>query len=383
MATASRGPNEPLIGVPGSRDLLGTPALVLDLDAMEANVASMADHARIHGYQLRPVAKIHKSVEVARLQVAAGANGVACATLAECEAMTDGGVPGCLLFTSVVSAPKLARLAALNERAEGLIVVADDAANLVQLAQAGRRSGRPLQVLVDVEVGGRRTGIAGEQRVVEFAKRVADTDELTYAGLQAYVGDHQNMPDYNARRARSHELLAPLVPLVERLRDEGLVPEIVSGGGTGTHDFDHELGLLTEFQVGSYVFMDVNYRDVILRRGEPHPFAAALWVRMTVISAAQRGVVITDAGMKELDAMLGLTYPAILRGAPDGARYALAGDDLGRIELADADEGLAVGDVVDVLPAHCYATLSMYSHYHVVRGDALVDIWPISARANW
>jgi D-serine deaminase-like pyridoxal phosphate-dependent protein len=238
-------------------------------------------------------------------------------------------------------------------------------------------------VLVDVEVGGRRTGIAGERRVVDFAKRVADTGGLTYAGVQAYVGDHQNMVDYDARRARSHELLAPLVPLLERLNDEGFSADIVSGGGTGTHDLDHELGVLTEFQVGSYVFMDVNYRDVVLRRGEPHPFAAALWVRMTVISAAQRGFVITDAGMKELDAMLGLTYPAILRGAPDGARYALAGDDLGRIELADADEGLAVGDVVDVLPAHCYATLSMYSHYHVVRGDALVDIWPISARANW
>jgi 3-hydroxy-D-aspartate aldolase len=383
MATAERGPNEALIGVPGSRDLLETPALVLDLELMEANIASMAEYARSHGYQLRPVAKIHKSVEIARLQVAAGATGVACATLAECEAMTDGGVPGCLLFTSVVSAPKLARLAALNERAEGLTVVADDPGNLVQLARAGRESGRPLQVLVDVEVGGRRTGIAGEQRVLEFAKRVADTEGLAYAGVQAYVGDHQNTPDYDARRLRSHELLAPLVPLIERLKDAGLAPAIVSGGGTGTHDFDHELRVLTEFQVGSYIFMDVNYRDVVLRRGDPHPFAAALWVRTTVISAAQAGFVITDAGMKELDAMLGLKYPAILRGGPDGASYALAGDDLGRIELAGADGALGVGDVVDVLPAHCYATLSMYSQYHVVRGDMLVDIWHISARDNW
>ena len=160
----SRGPNEALIGVPGSRHALDTPALVLDIDVMEANIASMAAHARAHDYQLRPVAKIHKSVDVARLQVAAGANGVTCATLAECEAMTDGGVPGCLLFTSVVSAPKLARLAALNARAEDLIVVADNPANLLQLAEAGRQSGRPLQVLVDIEVGGRRTGIAGDER---------------------------------------------------------------------------------------------------------------------------------------------------------------------------------------------------------------------------
>src|SRR5436853_484718 len=151
MATAERGPNEALIGVPGSRDLLGTPALVLDLELMEANIASMAEYARNHQYQLRPVAKIHKSVEIARLQVAAG------------------------------------------------------------------------------------------QRVLGFAKPVADTEGLGYAGVQAYVGDHQNMPDYDARRLRSHELLAPLVPLIERLKDAGLAPAIVSGGGTGTHDFDHEL----------------------------------------------------------------------------------------------------------------------------------------------
>lgn len=379
----SRGPNEALIGVPGSRHALDTPALVLDIDVMQANIESMATYARAHGYQLRPVAKIHKSIDVARLQVAAGANGVTCATLAECEALTDASVPGCLLFTSVVSAPKLARLAALNARAEDLMVVADNPSNLLQLAEAGRQSGRPLQVLVDVEVGGRRTGIAGDERVLEFARRVADTDGLHYAGVQAYVGDHQNIVDYDARRARSRELLAPLVALVERLKDEGLAPRIVSGGGTGTHDFDHELGVLTEFQVGTYVFMDVNYRDVVLRQGDPHPFGLALSVRARVISAEQPGFVITDAGMKELDAMLGLKYPAILHGAPDGASYALAGDDMGRIEFATANDTLAVGDVVDVLPAHCYQTLHKYSQYHVVRGDELVDIWPISARDNW
>ena len=379
----SRGPNAALIGVPGSRHALDTPALVLDIDVMQANIESMAAHARAHDYQLRPVAKIHKSVDVARLQVAAGANGVTCATLAECEAMTDGGVPGCLLFTSVVSAQKLARLAALNARAEDLIVVADNPGNLLQLAEAGRASGRPLQVLVDIEVGGRRTGIAGDERILEFAKRVAGTDGLLYAGVQAYVGDYQNTVDYDARRARSRELLAPLVPLVERLKDEGLAPRIVSGGGTGTHDFDHELGVLTEFQVGSYVFMDVNYRDVVLRADDPHPFGFALSVRTTVVSAEQPGFVITDAGMKELDAMLGLKYPAILSGAPDGAGYSLAGDDMGRIEFADVNDGLGVGEVVDVLPAHCYGTLNMYSHYHVVRGDELIDIWPISGRDNW
>ena len=383
MPAGTCGPNERLIGTQGSRHALGTAALVLDLDAMEANIASMAEHARSHGYALRPVAKIHKSVEIARRQVAAGGLGLCCATLAESEVMTDGGVPGVLLFTSVVTGPKLERLAALNARAEDLIVVADDPSNVAQLAQAGRRSGRSLQLLVDVEVGGGRTGIAGEQRAVELARLAAETDGLEYAGVQGYVGRHQNTVDYDVRRMRSRELLQPLVRVVEQLHAQGLAPRIVSGGGTGTHDFDHELGVLTEVQAGTYVLMDMNYRDVVMRRDDPHPFRSALSVRTTVISAAQPGFVVTDAEVKELDAIFGIDHPAILRGAPAGAIYSLVGDDMGRIDFARQEDRLAQGDVVEVMPPHCYQTLCMYSHYHVVRGDELVDIWPVDARTSW
>jgi 3-hydroxy-D-aspartate aldolase len=383
LARLSRGPNEPLIGRPGSRSALGTPALVLDLDVLEANIASLAEHARLHGYRVRPVAKVHKSVEIARRQIAAGGLGVCCATLAECEAMVDAGIPGVLLFTSVVTAPKLERLAALNERADGLIVVADDPGNVAQLAEAGRRSGRPLQVLADIEVGGRRTGLADEDRSVALARLIAESDGLEYAGLQGYVGDHQNTVDYDRRRELSHELLGPLVRLVERLDADGLAPRIVSGGGTGTHDFDHELGVLSELQPGTYALMDGNYRDVVMRRAEPHPFGAALSVRTTVISAAQPGFVITDAGLKELDGVFGSEHAEILQGAPADATYSLVGDDMGRIEFARAADSLALCDVVEVLPPHCYQTLVLYSHYCVVQGDELVDLWPVSARVSW
>jgi 3-hydroxy-D-aspartate aldolase len=379
----TRGPNEPLIGRRGSRSALGTPALVLDLDVLEANIASLAEHARLHGYAVRPVAKVHKSAEIARRQIAAGGIGVCCATLAECEAMVDAGIPGVMLFTSVVTPGKLERLAALSARAEGLIVVVDDPGNVAHLSEAARRSGRPLQVLVDIEVGGRRTGLADEDRAVALARLIAESDGLDYAGLQGYVGDHQNTVDYDARRARSHELLQPLVRLVERLGTEDLAPRIVSGGGTGTHDFDHELGVLSELQPGTYALMDGNYRDVVMRHGEPHPFGLALTVRATVISAAQPGFAITDAGVKEVDAIFGSEHPVLLSGAPAGAIYSLVGDDMGRIEFARATDRLAVGDVVEVLPPHCYQTLVLYSHYHVVQGDELVDIWPVGARTGW
>ena len=288
-----------------------------------------------------------------------------------------------MLFTSVVTAPKLERLAALNARTEGLVVVADDPSNVMQLAQAGRQSGRPLEVLVDIHVGGSRTGIADEQRAVDLVRLVAETDGLEYAGLQGYVGGKMNTNDFDARRTLVHERLQPLVRVVERLHEEGLPPRIVTGGGTGSHDQEHEVGVLTEVQAGTYVFMDMNYRNVVMRRDEPYPFQPALSVRGTVISAAQPGFVITDAGVKEIDSVNGIAHAEILRGAPDWATYSLCGDDMGRISFARPEDRMAVGDVVELMPPHCYQTVIMYSYYHVVQGDRLVDIWPVDARDSW
>ncbi len=383
MVTGTRGPNEKLIGQPGSREALGTPALVLDLDVMEANIASLAEHSKLHGYEVRPVAKIHKSVEIARRQAAAGGRGPCCATLAESEVMADGGLSDVFLFTSVVTDAKLERLAALNARATDFLVAADDPVNVSQLAQAARRSGKPLKILVDVEVGGGRTGIADEARAVELARLVAEADSLEYAGVQGYAGGHQNTVDYDLRVKRNTEALQPLMRVVERLHEEGLPPRIVSGGGTGSHDFDHEMGLLTEVQAGTYVFMDMNYRNVVMRRDEPYPFEPALSVRGTVVSAAQPGFVVTDAGIKEVDSLNGVAHAEILRGAPEWATYSLCGDDMGRISFARPEDRMSVGDVVEVLPPHCYEPPTMYSHYHVVRGDTLVDIWPVDARDSW
>jgi 3-hydroxy-D-aspartate aldolase len=178
LKIGSRGPNEHLIGKPGSRHQLGTPALVLDLDRLDANIASMAAHAKANGYALRPPAKIHKSVEIARRQVAAGAVGLCCATLAEAEVMVAGGIPGVMLFSSVVTGPKLERLANLNQRADDLVVVVDGFDNVDQLGAAARRSGRRLRLMVDFEVGGGRTGVADEPQAVALARHICETEGL-------------------------------------------------------------------------------------------------------------------------------------------------------------------------------------------------------------
>ena len=383
MADVTRGPNEKLIGKPGSRHELSTPSLVLDLDALEANIGAMAEHARTHGYAVRPVAKIHKSIEVTRRQIAAGARGPCCATLAESEVRADAGMSDVMLFTSVVTAPKLERLAVLNARTQGLVVVTDDASNVLQLAQAGRQSGRPLEVLVDIHVGGTRTGIADEQRAVDLVRLVTETGGLEYAGLQGFAGGKMDTDDFDVRRTLIRERLQPLVRVVERLHEEGLPPRIVSGGSTGTHDIDHELGVLTEVQAGTYVFMDMNYQGVALRRDDPFPFRPALSVRATVISNARPGFVVTDAGLKEIDNLPAIEHAAIVWGAPMGAIYSLVGDDMGRIDFACTEDSMDVGNVVELMPPHCYQTAVLYSHYHVVRGDVLVDIWPVDARDSW
>jgi 3-hydroxy-D-aspartate aldolase len=378
-----RGPNERLIGKPGSRHELGTPALVLDLDRLDANIASMAAHAKANGYGLRPPAKIHKSVEIARRQIAAGAVGLCCATLAEAEVMVAGGIPGVMLFSSVVTGPKLERLANLNQRTDDLVVVVDEVDNVKQLAAAARRSGQRLRLMVDFEVGGGRTGVADESQAVALARHISATEGLEYVGVQAYVGKHQKIVDYDERQKASRRDLAPLAHLVERLASENLRPRIVSGGGTGTHDIDPALGVFTEIQAGTYVFMDVKYRDVVLRRHEPHPFQPSLTVRATVISAAQPGFVVTDAGAKEVDGFFGVLAPQVYEGAPQGARYSIVGDDMGRVDFTSPTDRLEVGDVVTVLPPHCYQTVILHSVYHCVRGDELVDIWPIDALPSW
>jgi D-serine deaminase-like pyridoxal phosphate-dependent protein len=136
-------------------------------------------------------------------------------------------------------------------------------------------------------------------------------------------------------------------------------------------------------QAGSYAVLDVNYRDVVLRRDDPHPFAPALTVRGTVISNAQPGFVITDAGAKEIDGIFMSSAPAVLSGAPPESSYAIVGDDMGRIELPSSTPSPRVGTAIDLLPPHCYQTVIMHSHYHCIRGDVLVDIWPIDAVPTW
>ncbi|MGY9055233.1 MAG: DSD1 family PLP-dependent enzyme [Alphaproteobacteria bacterium] len=371
------GPNARLVGLPGSRQELDTPALLIDLDALEANIAAMAAHCATTGQRLRPHTKTHKSVEIARRQVAAGAVGVCCATLGEAEVMGLAGISGVHLTSPVVRPNRVARLIALNLAAERLSVVVDHPDAIQAIADAAVASGKPLDVFIDLDVGSRRTGVPSAQQVVALADQVVKASGLTYAGIQGYAGGLQHVYDWDERVGKGQEVADFLAETRRQLAAAGLEPPLITGGGTGTHDLDWRQGVLTELQAGSYVFLDTDYQAVAQTGEAVGRFREGLFVQSSVVSAAQEDCVTTDGGLKAFATDCGL--PELRRGAPEGAAYSFAGDEHGRITFA-SDERIGLGAVVECLSPHCDPTVNLYSVYHVVQGDTLVDIWPVDTR---
>ena len=368
-----------LIGRPGSREAIDTPSLVLDLDAFEANVALMAQLASARGIALRPHAKTHKSVSVARRQMEAGALGQCCAKLGEAEVLAEGGISGLLLTSPVQHPAKIDRLVALLRRAPDLMVVVEDEANVRRLGEAVAAAGLRLTVLIDCDVGSPRFGVTSPAAAVELTRAIAAQPALQLGGIQGYAGHCQAVRDYAERRALSHAALGVLGAVRDALQEAGFACPIVTGAGTGTHDFDHEPGVLTELQVGSYVFSDVIYDGVVMAPDAPRRFRNSLFVQTRIVSDQHQGFATSDAGFKSF-AMDG-PAPVIFAGAPEGARYDRFGDEFGKVVLADPAARLPVGTLLTCIVPHCDPNVTLFDYYHCVRGDRLVELWPIEARS--
>ena len=374
--TASHRLHAHLIGQPGSRDRLNTPALLLDLAAFERNVTRMAEFARQQGLALRPHAKSHKSADIARAQIAAGAVGLCCAKLGEAEALAAEGIDGLHLTSPVVTPPAIARLAALSRRLTSLSVVADHPATIDALASAAQ-GGPPLTVFVDIDPGIRRTGVASANDAVTLARLIADCPSLRYGGVQFYCGAQQHIQNFAERREAIAERTRYLSKYLADLAAAGLSPKVVTGGGTGSHAIDAELGVLTELQVGSYIFMDREYAECDLDGGGAMPFETALLVDARVISANAIGLVTIDAGLKAFATDAG---PAtIIAGAGNDARYRFMGDEHGAVMGTDLP---GLGARITLGTPHCDPTVNLYDAYHVINGEDLAAIWPVTARGR-
>jgi len=373
------GVNAHLLDVPGGRWRLNTPSLILDLDLLEENIAKMARLCARQAIALRPHAKTHKSIEIARRQLAAGAIGICCAKLGEAEVFAAGGIESILVTSPVVSEEGCRRLAALNRICPDLMIVTDCAANVELLSSAGTASGRRLEVVIDLDVGQHRTGIAPGDGVLALARTIAAASDLGLAGIQGYAGHLMHAGDRREREAGTSAVMDMLARMRAALEAQGHACPVVTGGGTGTFDMDPGAGVLTDLQAGSYLFMDAQYEEVWATEREEAPFATSLYVQTTVISANLPGLATTDAGLKAFATDAG--SPRIVSGAPAGTRYVFRGDEQGGLIFGPGD-ALELGATVTCTVPHCDPTVNLYDHYHVVRGDTLVDIWPVDARGR-
>jgi D-serine deaminase-like pyridoxal phosphate-dependent protein len=355
---------------------IDTPALMIDLDAFEANVAALAKTVRDFGVRLRAHSKTHKCPEIAKRQIAAGAVGVCCQKVGEAEAMVAGGVGDVLVTNQIWGERKLARLAALATSAR-IGVLADDADNIRDLGEAARAAGVTLDVYVEIDVGAGRCGIEPGAPAAELAQAVVAETGLNFAGLQAYHGSAQHIRTANERGAAIGSACDKVRATLAAMETAGIDVPIVTGAGTGSFRFEATSGLYQEMQCGSYIFMDADYAQNMDQRGDPFTeFRHSLYVLVTVMSATKPGRAVVDAGHKALGNDQGMPWVADI----PGARYQGPSDDHGTLVLDDAARGVLLGEKIRLIPGHCDPTANLYDWYVVVKGGTVVDLWEITGR---
>jgi D-serine deaminase-like pyridoxal phosphate-dependent protein len=354
-----------------SIDEVDTPALIVDLDALEANLDHMAALAAAAGVKVRPHAKTHKSPVIAHMQMARGAIGICVQKVAEAEILAWGGVTDILVSNEVVSPRKLARLAALTHFSR-IAICADDLYGIDLIEAAARDAGVRLTVLIEIDVGSGRCGIAAGPDAVVAAKRIAQSGRLRFGGLQAYHGGAQHQRTQEERSASIAAAALKTRAVVDDLRRAGLDCAIVSGAGTGTFALEAASGVFTELQVGSYVFMDADYG----RNQPPPPFRNSLFVLSTAMSVPRAGLAVVDAGHKAVSVDSG---PPLVWNRK-GVVHVGASDEHGKLSL-DADaEPIRLGERVMLTPSHCDPTVDRYDWYVGTRKNRVECLWPVAAR---
>lgn len=368
-------------GITGLRKAdLPTPALIVDIDKLESNVAQMADYAKQSGISLRPHVKTHKTPEIARRQIAAGALGICCATIREAEAMARAGLSGLLITCEQVGLNKMARLIRLTEQRPDTMSVVDSSAHAKALSEAAVIEKTVLNILIDIDPEGRRTGIAPGIKAEDLGKLVDSLPNLNLRGVHGYSGAASHVHGWAQRKNDSTDQMLPVLASFEAMKKAGLPMEIMSGASTGTYNIDSQLAGMTELQVGSYVFMDADYRTIGGQAGAVYEdFRPSLTVLSTVVSKNYGDIATIDAGIKSFatdhDAL-----PEVV--GIEGATYSFNGDEHGRIHLDKAERDVQLGEQLELIISHCDPTVNLYERMYVCRGDQIVDVWQVAARGN-
>lgn len=363
-----------VIGMPLNE--VDTPSLLLDLDAFEHNLRRMAEAAQHAGVALRPHAKTHKSPAIALRQIELGAVGVCCQKVSEAEVMVHGGAQDVLISNEIVGHKKLERLARLARHA-CISVCVDNAENVAALSAAVSQAQSTLDVLIELDVGSHRCGVPAGQPALALARQVADSPGLAFTGLQAYYGAAQHRRPYEERRAAIESAANLCAQTRDLLRRYGLECRTITGGGTGTYEFEAASGVHTELQVGSYIFMDADYAKNLAADGAPsHAFRQSLFVWTTVMSCPSAEQVVVDAGLKAFSVDSGLP---LVHGI-DGAEYIDASDEHGKIRLTKGTAPVTLGEKWKLIPGHCDPTVNLHDWIVGIRNDRVETLWPIAAR---
>jgi D-serine deaminase-like pyridoxal phosphate-dependent protein len=349
---------------------IDTPALLIDLEAMDQNIGRMAEYFKNRSASLRPHAKTHKCPIIAHKQIAAGAKGITCAKLGEAEAMAQGGIGDILIANQIIGKEKIARLAALARHAD-MIVAVDEVSNLADLSEAAQAFGSTIGVVVDVDVGMGRCGVRNTQAALALARAAMKSKNIKFRGLMGYEGHCVFIQDRKERIEKCHLANAILVETAAAIRRDGIDVEIVSGGGTGTYDITGDYPGITEVEAGSYVFVDARYIGVL------DSFKPALSVLATVISRPEKNLIITDAGHKSLTTEFGMP---LIKGLHGAELFSLS-EEHGKIRLA-GESDLKPGDKIEFIPSHGCTTINLHDQYYGVRGDRLETVWEIAARGK-
>lgn len=371
---------QPPPAIPGMHEHeIDTPALVIDLDAFEYNLDTMAAKLAPTGAKLRAHAKTHKSPVIAKLQMARGAVGNCTQKVAEAEVLAWGGVPDILVSNEIVGASKLARLCGLARIAK-VAVCADDAQQVSAIEAAAEHAGIRMTVLVEIDVGAARCGVAPGPDAVALAQRIAASKHLIFGGLQAYHGSAQHKRTPEERRTLIGGAIDASRRTVEQLRQQGLACAIVGGAGTGTFEIESHSGIYNEIQAGSYVFMDADYARNMDEAGAPvATFRHALFVLSTVMSASMPGVAVLDAGHKAVAVDSGM--PTVWQ-RPD-IRYVSASDEHGKLTVSSETASPKLGEKLRLVPGHCDPTVDRFDWYVGVRNGRVECLWPVAARGGF
>ena len=353
-----------------------TPALIVDLDPFERNLQRMADAVSAAGIRHRGHAKMHKSVEISKRQIAAGAVGMCCQKVSEAEVLVAGGVNDVLVSNQVVGERKVQRLVELARHAR-LGVCVDNADNIAMIAAAASDIDAQVGVLVELDVGANRCGVTRPEDVLALAQQVDSAAGLRFDGIQAYQGRAQHVRKYQDRRQLIDVAIDKARASVELLAQHGLNCATVGGAGTGTFEFESSSGVYNELQCGSYLFMDADYTKNLDDGDEfISQFEHSLFILANVMSTAKAELAVVDAGLKAIAFDSGM--PTVHE--PSGSEYTRPADEHGCIMPGSSNVKLELGDRVRLIPGHCDPTVNLHDWYVAVRDNIVEEVWRVDAR---